>query len=423
MPDARSALPPYWTRLPSFLLYPLSTEPLLVCTGLALLTSLAGLMFFPVNALLGFFAFAGLLRYGFFVLERTARGHLDDSRVIFDSAHEGRHLPYKVIAVTLVGLCLCGLAAKLAGPNAAWLTLALLALLWPANTMVLALDNDLGESLNPGRLWQIASRIGMPYLGLCACLLLIFSGSHFLQAFLARVAPSLLVIPVTSLASCLSTIAMFRMMGYVLYQFHEELGTDVQVGFEAQSGAADPRAQRAAKIAELLREGRGEEALAEARDAARSAPADHEAQARLNRLLVALPGCEDELARHARTWLPALLRDGRTRQALEILEQVRRTDAGFLPGADDRLPLAEEALTAHRPATVKALVKDFDKLFPGHRDTPAIYLAGARLLIEHLRDEEQAERVLEALQQHYPEHPAAREAVRLHELAARLRSV
>jgi tetratricopeptide (TPR) repeat protein len=428
MPATRpaSGIAPYWTRLPSFLLYPFSVEPLLVCVGLALLASFAAMMFAPLSSVLSIVVFVSLMRYGFFVLERTARGFIDDTHVLFDSAHGGKNLPYKQVAVALVGGTLCAIAGALGGPNAAWLSLGLLAMLWPANTMVLALDNDLGESLNPARLWEIASRIGVPYLGLCACLLLIFFSGNFLQGFLAHSAPHALIVPLASFASCLSTIAMFRMMGYVLYQYHEELGHEVKIGFEEQAGfkLADPRAARAARIAELLGEGRGEEALSEARDAAREAPADFEVQARLHRLLGALPGHEKALADHARLWLPALLGARRGSQALEVFEAVRERDPDFLPAnADDRLPLADAAFKAHHFAAVKSLIKGFDRLFPGHRDIPSIYLLGARLLLEQGRDEEQAERILKALQNHYPQHPVALEAAKLLELAARLRRV
>lgn len=429
MPSPRTApgIAPYWTRLPSFLLYPFSVEPLLISIGLSLLASLAVVLFIPINIVLGFFAFIGLMRYGFNVLERTARGHIDDSQVVFDSVHGGKYLPYKQMAMVLVGGTLCGIAGSIAGQNAASLGLGLLALLWPANTMVLALDNDLSESLNPARLWEVVYRIGVPYLGLCACLLLLFFGSGFLQGFLTKTVPHFLVVPMTSLASCLSTIAMFRMMGYVLYQYHQELGHQVQVSFEAQaeqSSAADPRAARAARIAELLREGHSEEALAEAQQAARETPDDHEAQNRLHRLLCALPGQDAALSEHARRWIPALLRSQRTSQAVEVFETIHARNGAFLPAdAADRLPLAEAAFTAHRYEAVSRLIKGFDHQHPGHRDIPAVYLLGARLLLEYKRDEAQAERVLAALRTHYPQHPAALEAAKLQELASRLRSV
>lgn len=124
---------------------------------------------------------------------------------------------------------------------------------------------------------------------------------------------------------------------------------------------------------------------------------------------------------HAGDWLPNLLRTGQARQAGDVLEAIWQQQADYRPtlGAS-YLPLATALLDARRYATAARLIKGFDRRFPGHADTAAIYLLGARLLIEHQRDEAQARRVLAAVRQHYPDSPAATEALRLDELLDRL---
>jgi hypothetical protein len=422
-----AAIPPYWTRFPSFFLYPLSVEPLMAAGGLALLATVASVIFAPINIVLGFMFFIGTGRYGFLVLERTARGHLDDSMVVFNSEHGGKYLPYKQIAVVLIGVMLAGWVGQFAGPNAATLVLGLLALLWPANTMVLALTNDLGQSLTPGRLLHVATRIGVPYLGLCGCLFLLTACGPALLGIVAPKLPKLLLVPVFAFVTVYFTVAMYRMMGYVLYQYHDEIGIEVRVGFDQQTQFApvkDVRAARAEEIAELLREGRNADALALARNAVNDAPADHEARSRLHRLLAALPGNEDALVRHAGEWLPLLLRAQRGSQAVEIFEGLLAKKPDFqFADADLVLPLAQAAFDARRFDTAARLLRGFDQRYPGHRDTAGIYLLGARLLIEHKRDEAQAERVLAALRSRFPQHPAAAEAEKLQQLIARLRAV
>ncbi len=420
-PMSAPRIAPYWTRFPSFFLYPLSGEPLLACVGIALIATAAQLLP-PLQILV----FAGTVRYGFLVLERTARGHIDDRMVLFNSHHGGKHLPWKQVAVVVIGAIVVGMTAGVAGRNAAMLVLVLLGLLWPANTMVLAVTNDMGESINPTRLWQVASRIGMPYLGLCGCLLLLFFGSGQLLSHLAPVVPHALFPTIAGFVAAAFTIAMYRMMGYVLYEYHEELDIDVHVGFERQADhlpVPDAKAARAARIATLLREGRGDEALQEARAAVSNAPEDHDARLRLHKLLLALPNEEAALAAHARGWLPTLLRSGRAALATEVLEAVQKHDPAFAPAdAGDILPLATAAFDARRFDTAARLLRGFDQRHPGHRDTASVYLLGARLLIEHRRDEAQAERVLTALRSRFPDHPASSEAEKLLGLIARLRA-
>lgn len=124
---------------------------------------------------------------------------------------------------------------------------------------------------------------------------------------------------------------------------------------------------------------------------------------------------------HAIGWLPGLLQAGRTHQAIEVIEAIWQQQADYLPAQGSCiLPLAEAFLETRRPQGAARLIKGFDRRFPGHADTASIYVLGARLLIEHQRDEAQARRVLAAIRAHYPETPAAAEAARLNELLDRL---
>ncbi|THF66255.1 hypothetical protein E6C76_05265 [Pseudothauera nasutitermitis] len=424
MTDQTPAIPPYWTRLGSFFLYPLSLESLLACCAFGLLAGLASILFIPANLVMGGVLLVATLRYGYKVLERTARGHLDDSRILFDSVHGGKYLPYKQFVVIAVGLTLCAYAASVAGAHLALVLLVSFALLLPANTMLLAVTNDLGESMSPPRLWELIHGIGMPYLGLCACLLLLSSGSGALLGLLAPLVPDALLGAVSGFLGGYFTIVMFRLMGYALYQYHEELGLAVDVGFERQAAAltpSDPARQRAEQSVRLLKEGRYGEAIAQARAEVDAQPGDLAANLRLHRLLLAVPGQTQAMLAHARGWLPSLTRPGHEHYAIETLEAIWQHQEDYQPDQPRLiLPLASAMLAAHRGDGTARLIRNFDQRFPGHADTPAIYLLGARLLIEHKRDEAQARRVLAAVRQHYPGSPAAAEAARLDGLLDRL---
>lgn len=424
MTDHTPAIPPYWTRLGGFFLYPLSMEPLLACCGFGLLSGFATTLFVPANFILEIVLLVATVRYGYKVLERTARGYLDDAMTFIDSAHGGKYLPYKQFVVIAVALSICGYAASVAGPHLAMVLLVLFALLLPANTMLLAVSNDLGESMSPPRLWALMHGIGMPYLGLCACLLLLSSSSGGLLGLLLPLVPKAMVGVVAGFLGAYFMIVMFRLMGYALYQYHDVLGLAVDVGFERQATALappDPARQRATQTASLLKEGRYDEAIALARGEVNEQPGDLAANLRLHRLLLAVPGQEAAMLAHATAWLPTLLRNGQGRQATEVLEAIWQQNPDYQPAtAGLILPLATAMLEARRHDGVARLIKGFDRRFPGHADTAAIYVLGARLLIEHKRDEAQARRVLEAVRQHFPDSPAAAEAAQLGELLDRL---
>ncbi|MFZ2269840.1 MAG: hypothetical protein WAV95_19880 [Azonexus sp.] len=420
-------IPPYWTRFGSFFIYPLAMEPLLACLGFGLLSGLASVLFTPANLILMLVLLVGTLRYGYKVLERTARGYIDDGLIFVESAHGGKHMPYKQFVVIAIGLTLCGYAAYLGGRHLAMVLFVLFAMALPANTMLLAVTDDLGESISPPRLWSVMYGIGVPYLGLCACLLLLSSSSGALLNFLMPIVPGALVGVLAGFLGAWFTIVMFRLMGYALYQYHDVLGIAVDVGFERQAATGvreDPAKQRALQTANLLKEGRYEEAIALARAELAENAGDFAANQRLHRLLLAVPGQESAMQSHAGEWLNTLLHTSKFRQAVEVLEIVWQQQADYqppLPGLV--LPLAEACFEARRYDSAARLIKGFDRRCPGHADIAAIYLLGARLLIEHRRDEAQARRVLAAVRQHFPDTPAAAEAARLGELLDRLGAV
>jgi len=423
MPPHTPAIPPYWTRFGSFFLYPTRLDPLLACLAFGALSGLASLFFVPANVILDLILLVATLRYAYKVLERTAQGHLDEGLADVHVSESGKYLPYKQFVVIAIGFTLAAYAASIGGPHLSMVLLVLFAMVLPANTMLLAVTDDLGESISPARLWGLMHGIGVPYLGLCACLLLLSSSSGALLGLLMPVVPEALVSVVGGFFVAYFVIVMFRLMGYTLYQYHDVLGLGVEVGFERQTVAVqdDPVKRRATETAVLLKEGRYAEAITLAREEIAANPADPAANLRLHRLLLAIPGQEAAMLAHATEWLPTLLRTGQQRQAVDVLEAIWRQQPDYRPALGTYyLPLGEALFEARRYDSAGKLIKGFDRRFAGHADTPAIYLLGARLLIEHQRDETQARRVLAAVRQHYPDSPAASEAVRLGELLDRL---
>lgn len=418
------AIQPYWNRFGSFFIYPLSMEPLLACIALAALSGLSSLFFTPADMFLQLVLLVVTLRYGYKVLERTARGNLDDGLANIDTSSGGKHRPYKQFVVIAIGLSIVGYSGSVGGVNLSMLVLFLFAMILPANTMLLALTDDLGQSISPPQLWNLMHSIGLPYLGLCACLLLLSSSSGALLGLLMPVIPEMLINVIGGFLGTYFIIVMFRLMGYALYQYHEVLGFTVDIDFTQQAGVVDESGkQRTTEITSLLMAGKYDEAIARLRDDLLTLPNDLTGNLRLHRLLQAIPGQEAAMLAHASGWLPSLCRSGKSRQAAEVLENIWHEQPDFRPALPAHyLPLAEALFETRHYENATRLIKGFDRRFPAHTDIAPIYLLGARLLIDHQRDEAQARRVLEALCQHYPDNPAANEARRLLELLDRLAS-
>lgn len=418
------AITPYWECFPAFFLYPFSPDPLLSCLGVALLVALGDWLFMPLNIAAQFAAWAVCARFAFQVLEKTAIGHLHDNPAGLTVGHGGQYLAYKQIVVALVAGVSFIAVASLFGQIAASLWGIALALFWPASTMVLAVSNSLLAALNPARLWQLVSGIGLPYLGLSALLLLLLGGDATVSHYLFPHLPELLRAPLAGFVLAYFAAVMARLMGYTLYQYHEEAGIEVARGFAEQAQdqtASDPKRAALHDISTLIREGQQAEAMQLLRELARDYPFDIEVNERLHKMLCAEAGADQEMRAHASRYLAFLISEQRYAQAARIVDALQQRFADYQPErAGWVLPLATAMLEARLVAGAFRLIKGFDKRHPGHADIPAIYLLGARLLCEYRKDDAGAARILEHLLARYPDHAVREPAAQMLNTVKRL---
>ena len=106
--------------------------------------------------------------------------------------------------------------------------------------------------------------------------------------------------------------------------------------------------------------------------------------------------------------------------ALKTLGLLQALDAAFQPEADVLLGLAEGALQARDATRAAALVKGFDKRFPGHPDIPGVYFLGARIMSEHAHDQATAMKILQVLVQRFPEAAVVPQAKQYLEVLAKV---
>ena len=136
-----------------------------------------------------------------------------------------------------------------ASPALAVVTILFLMFALPASTMSLAINGSIGDALNPVTLATVMKRIGWPYLILYVFLLLVSAGSSATQLFLGTVAPVWLIVQLITFVSAYFTVIMFNMMGYVVYQYHEDLGFEdgtrvYRAGCRAERSAKRCRGER-----------------------------------------------------------------------------------------------------------------------------------------------------------------------------------
>ncbi|KAF0811940.1 hypothetical protein IGB42_03482 [Andreprevotia sp. IGB-42] len=411
---------PYWECFPSFFAYPFKMDalPALLCfsIGATLLISVMGVGIFSGLGLL--MLTIGFFRFAFSVLERSAQGFLSES-LAFQPAEGHKSRPYKHFAALLIAGCVIVAAIVFIGPRFALILGLLMMVVWPASLMQLTLSDSLAESISPVHLLALTTQIGLPYLGLWACVALLSASSSVATSWAPHVFGHGFVAKYVSVfISMYFIVVMYRLMGYVLYQYHEPLGLYVHLESEAER---TPQQVITDDVAGLLKEGDMQGALARLRGATRDYPVDLAFHERYVKLLLAMEAETDLLRSAATSYLGLLVGSGRAGQALALLEKVQVRIPGFAPpDGTTALQLAQLAHEQHNTALAVSLIRGFDQRYPGHADAARAMLLAARILCERQRNDAQARKMLDALLTRYPQHPACEEARKLQQVIARL---
>jgi len=301
-----------------------------------------------------------------------------------------------------------------------WLLMTMTMLLLPASVMLLAIEERFFSAINPLALIDTALRIGLPYLLLWLFLMLFSAGAGQIAMVVAPGVDVGITLFVYNFATLYFSVAMFHLMGYVVFQFHEPLGfsIDRQVVVEASNpGVAatlDP-------IQILITEGRLDEAVRELETRLRQNLADLPLHERFNRLLITV-GDKARGVPHADLYIGRLVAAGQAGQALDVYRR-SVTPLGRLDITDakDVMVLARLAGERHESRLVLALLARFEQRFPGHVLVPEAQLLAARMLCEHAGRDDLAARIVENLLRTHAQHPLRPQMENLMKLVEGLR--
>lgn len=307
-----------------------------------------------------------------------------------------------------------------------WVVVVALSLLLPAAALVIATDDAFFRSLNPLHALRFIGTMGGAYFVLWAFFLLIAGARHWVLKAGDAWSPALRLPAELGLSTYLALV-LCALIGYVLYQFHQELRLDVEVDFDthrkaggseaiARAGSANAALRKSEpldplerKLQALLAEGKVADAIAELKDHMRYARLDPALNQRLHELYV-LQGDNAATLTHGQQWLMALATARPASETLAALRKLMAIDPGFVVAEGSVvLPAAGAASKQGDHELAMRLVKGFDKRFPQHADTAGVYFLGARLMSEYQRQHDKAAKLLRGILAHYPDHAVAAE--------------
>ena len=412
MRSRAAPITPFWLRLPRFFLFPLQWEPLLY----ALVLSLCSLLVFVIPLPFAIFLLElGILlaasRYSFQIIQLSSEGFLRTRDFPNQRDPDLVNLPWKLFAILLVMGFAVG-AVTLVSRNLAIAAWAVLTFALPAIVVVLVQTASLGQSLNPASWWDVMRAIGWHYVALWAFLFFLSGGAEIALPMLVPLVAPWMLLPLVNFVLIYFSWAMSALLGYAMYQYHDELGIDLRFAAPAAPGERDVSEEARAidaHVADMVEHGEIDNAVGIAYDAARTADNDLHAQRRYHRVL-AVSSKTDDLLRHGKRFIALLMRSKLESEAMGVYRTCMAKDPAFT--CDDPSHVVAFARVLWRAGDARAalgLLKGFDRRNAGHASIPDAYELAARVLIQGMDRRDLALPILHTMKKRYPKTPQTEE--------------
>jgi hypothetical protein len=396
---------PFWNRLRAISFYALRGESLVT---LIVLSACALLILLPiVGGIVRLLITVAFYKYGFEVLRATADGYMDspsgDSRLDKSAGWRAIRLQACFILLTI-------LAIVLLGPIAGLIVAIVLAFGWPGAMMSLAIDESVPHALNPITWLSIMARLGWPYFVATLLCFVIYLSMANAQSLFVRFLPYVAAIVVAQFLSGYALVTTFHLMGYLVYQYQDELGYTSSQQFVSSPQAAalnrpiDPDREVLDQTQTLIRDGKIEDAVKVLEDHLRGHGGADNAHVQYRKLL-RLTGDKDSLLQHGREYLSSLFARDKGQLAVDVARECVELDPAFaLSSAETTTWVAHKAAHVGQSQTALRLLSGFHKRHPQSADIPKNYLLAANLMFERLNRDQDAHALLTQLKKNYPDH-------------------
>ena len=409
---------PFWKRLPHFFAYPFKLQPLLLIVVL----SLVGLIFHN-STLVNLLLWAVLVKYAYAVLLQTSQGKLEPPNLSAELVLDNFFQVFKqfILFVILGGGGF--VAAEFWGPLVLVPYGLACVIFMPAMLIILVTHDNFVSALNPQYTVTLVGKVGGRYFQLLLFLFLLLSAPAAL-AGAARFLPEALQYFVQILAQNYYTIVAYNLMGYVLLQYHEELGYEVAYeDFQDQKSlgkevAKGPYADLIAEVNVYTAEGMLNEAINKIEQVTRREITELELSSRYYELLKTTERLA-EMAYYGVNHLELLGKKGEITTACRVYKECLAQAPDFCPSSRTLYKIAGWLVQAGEPRLAVNAYAKFIKANAENHLVPEAYFHIARILIDKLGDKAKARGVLQTLLSKYPAHQISMDArQRLEQIAS-----
>jgi hypothetical protein len=398
---------PFWSRLPKIFTYPLQPRPLLlmvVVTVISFVFQRPGL----VSLLISGAAWMVVLKYSFEVLKATAGGDLSPPKLNSQTMSEDMMPVLKQFAMYILLILGFGWVLVKLGFFLGIVYLILALLFIPAMVILVVTTNSLLHAINPVIFIQLVFRIGWGYLLMFLFLGILGSAPNVLARYVIDLVPAQMTLVLHGFAKCFYTIVSYHLMGYVILQYHEEIGFRVDFDdFKDPANApteaidADPGEAILREVKPLIQEGRLDEAIAAIKAMTHGVFTSVAVSERYYKLLKMQKRLA-EVVDHGVTHLDLLAKANQKDPAMKVFAECRKLDRKFQPTAEALYKIGEWFNAAGKSKEALAMYNRLVKTYPGNTLVPKAYFRAAQIFHDRLMNPDKARQILNRLMDKYP---------------------
>jgi len=400
---------PFWKRLPKFFTYPLSMHPLL----LIIVLSIASILFskVPIIGWMMMIVIWGIsLKYSFSALKATAHGDLTPPKINSKTISEDFLQVFKQVGIyIIIGIVFVWLIPT-AGIIVAVLFLIFALLYVPAIIILLVTTNSLLHALNPIVFTKLAFRIGRGYFLMYFFLLLLGFAPTVLAQYLMKFLPIELYQLLFGFAKNYYTIISYHLMGYVILQYHEEVGyrVDYEDFKELPEKTGEIKEDENSKILSrvniMIKEGKLDEAISFIQDATKTDGITDLTLSERYLNLLKMKKRKSEMLKHCKLHLHLLSKENKKAKACEIYSDCLSMDTAFTPTS---LALFKLGGWLNETGKIKESVRTYNRLVKAYPEDSLVakaYFRSAQIFYDRLMEPARAKKILTALIKKYPDH-------------------
>lgn len=385
---------------------------ILICSGAYSLATFFGMLGLPLY----FLGWGFSLKYAFEILRATSRGKLVPPKINMDTLSQnfGQVFQQGLILLLLIVLGVSLMRITESVPLLL-IYIVLMAFFWPAIVILQVISGSILRAINPLFFVPLVGRIGWAY------------GLLYFFLVLAAIAPATVFsfiqstgIPPYALIFCKSSIEMYYMfltyhlMGYVLLQYHLEIGYTVSYeDFEDVAQDEEeirPLSPESVQIDLLLQDGKLDEAMSILRGKANTGGlSDLNLSGKYYELLKT-KGEVRELCAFANYYMKNLLAAGQARECVRVYEDCAARDDAYIPVAAIVPELGEALAEEGNVQGALKLYSGFLRKYPRDGKLGEVCLSAAILLNERTGAPDKARQLLQAALARIPES-AVRERI------------